>query len=191
MPPLQFAVRTLSDRMEVFMAKLNKQQRTLLNQRKKELLSAAVLENPELAKGKKLCGVLALLWVITRAIHLLIELFMAFSIEGFIISPTNITVMFIVVLFSFSIYSGIKGFVILPIIGGAIMTLQIFTSQVYFMLGAEYIPIARLYALAFIVASLYQLVFPVILLNAGPSKLYFDTAQMLTKEAEEQIRQGQ
>ena len=110
----------------------------LLKQQRNELLSKAFDENPELAKGKKLCGILALLWIFFRALHLIVELILAFTVDFSIFSITNIAALVIVIMFSIGIYNGGKAFAILPILGGALMTLQIFTAQVYVMLGAEY-----------------------------------------------------
>jgi hypothetical protein len=154
----------------------------LLKQQRNELLSKAFDENPELAKGKKLCGIIALLWIITRALHLAVELILAFTIDIAILSATNIAALVIVILFAHGIYNGSKAFAILPIIGGVIMTIQIFTSHIYLMLGAEYLTIVRIYAIVFILASLAQLVLPIIVLTAKSSNLYFNTVQTINKE---------
>ena len=154
----------------------------LIQQRQKELMAQEITENPEIARGKKLCGIFALIWVITRVIHLVIELILASTVDPSILSPSNIAVMAIVVLAAIAVYNGAKGFVILPIFGGALMTAQIFTSKLYLMLGSDYIPLARIYAFAFIVASVVQLVFPIVLLVASSSRLYLDTAQRIAKE---------
>ena len=154
----------------------------LLKQQRNELLSKAFDENPELAKGKKLCGILALLWIFFRALHLIVELILAFTVDFSIFSITNIAALVIVIMFSIGIYNGGKAFAILPILGGALMTLQIFTAQVYVMLGAEYLVIARIYAVAFILASISQLILPVILLTAKSPKLYFNTIQSINQE---------
>ena len=95
----------------------------LLKEQKKELLTKAFDENPDLAKGKKLCGIVVLLWILTRALHLAAELVLAFTIDIAILSATNIAALVIVILFSIGIYNGTKAFAILPIIGGAIMPL--------------------------------------------------------------------
>ncbi len=154
----------------------------LIQQRQKERMAQAISENPEIVQGKKLCGIFALTWVITRVIHLVIELILALTVDSSILSPSNIAVMAIVVLAAMSVYNGAKGFAILSIFGGALMTMQIFTAELYLMLGADYIPLARIYAFAFIGASVVQLVFPIVLLVASSSKLYFNTAQRIAKE---------
>ena len=154
----------------------------LLKEQKKELLTKAFDENPDLAKGKKLCGIVVLLWILTRALHLAAELVLAFTIDIAILSATNIAALVIVILFSIGIYNGTKAFAILPIIGGAIMTLQIFTAEIYTMLGSDYLTIARVYAILFILASVAQLILPIILLVSNSSKQYFNTVQTINKE---------
>ena len=154
----------------------------LLKEQKKELLTKAFDENPDLAKGKKLCGIVVLLWILTRALHLAAELVLAFTIDIAILSATNIAALVIVILFSIGIYNGTKAFAILPIIGGAIMTLQIFTAEIYTMLGPDYLTSARVYAILFILASVAQLILPIILLVSNSSKQYFNTVQTINKE---------
>ena len=154
----------------------------LLKEQKKELLTKAFDENPDLAKGKKLCGIVVLLWILTRALHLAAELVLAFTIDIAILSATNIAALVIVILFSIGIYNGTKAFAILPIIGGAIMTLQIFTAEIYTMHGSDYLTIARVYAILFILASVAQLILPIILLVSNSSKQYFNTVQTINKE---------
>ena len=154
----------------------------ILKEQRIERLKQAFSDNPELAKGKSLCGTIALLWIFTRALHLAVELILAFTVDIALLSVTNITALIIVILFASGIYNGMKAFAILPVIGGALMTVQIFTSQIYLMLGPDYLTIARIYAVVFILASLAQLILPIILLTAKSSKLYFNTVQAINKE---------
>ena len=160
----------------------------LIQQRQKERLAEAIAENPYIARGKKLCGILALIWALARVLHLTVELILVFKVDASIFSPVNIFAMVMVLLSSIAVYNGAKGFVILPIFGGVMMLSQVFTTRLYEMLGADYIPLARVYALVFIIASLVQVIFPICLLVARSSKEYLNTMQRISKEVTAEFR---
>ncbi len=154
----------------------------LLKQQKDELLRQAFNENPALEDGKRFCGIIALIWILVRAFDLAVEIYVAVTIDPVFFIPSNIVALVVVILFAKGIYDGIKAYAILPIIGGALMLLQVFTNGIYLMLGNDYITEARIYAFAFILAAVVQLVLPIALLVKSECKQYFNTVTNINKQ---------
>lgn len=154
-----------------------------LNQQKvKERLLDAVAQDPELARGKKMCKIFGLVWVISRAIALVAEIAFVMKTKPETLSVANVVLFFIVAVFAWEIYNGVKALAALSILGGVLMTYQIFAAKIYLMLASTYIPIARIYALMFIIVSLIQFIAPLILLSLKPANAYFNTAKKISKE---------
>lgn len=152
----------------------------LLKQRKNELLNEAFAKEPALRRGKRICGIVSLIWVIVRALDVAVELWLALTVDSAFFIPSNLFALFVVALFAKGLHDGQKACAILPIIGGAIMLLQVFSNGIYQMLGSEYILEAKIYALAFIFASVVQILLPMFLLVTGDCKRYFAIVTEIT-----------
>ena len=154
----------------------------LLKQQRDELLRQALNENPNLENGKRFCGIIALIWVLVRALDLSIEIILAITVDPVFFVPANIIALGVVIAFALGIYNGGKAYAILPIVGGGVMLLQVFLTGIYELLGSEYLLGARIYALAFILTAVVQLVLPIVLLTKSECKQYFNTVTAINKQ---------
>lgn len=142
--------------------------------RMSELMAQEIERNPNIILGKKTIGCALIVWVASRLVFHAVDF--ACVAQGFWeLSTTNLIGLVAGILFALSAYAGAKLFAILPIIGGFMMLYQSVTSGCFeVLLSDEYYTIIRIYAGAFILAALVQIIVFLFIAASGKTKAYFD-----------------
>ena len=137
--------------------------------------------DPDLARGKKITGILLLIWAASRAFLLVMDLVCARI--GFIESnPVNWVTMVILLLFAWWIYQGSGALAWLPIVGGVFMLISCVREKLFSLLGMDLDPTFRLYLIAYISAAVIQILVMVLILALPSCKNYAQTTLRITKE---------
>lgn len=145
-----------------------------LKSRMNELMSAEIERNPDIRDGKRRIGYALIAWGISRLLFHVVDLICVS--QGFwAFSSANLIGLAVGVIFALCVYSGVKLFALLPIIGGFWMLAQTCTSGWFeILLSDEYYAVIRIYAGAFLLAALVQITaFLFVVLNRK-SRAYFD-----------------
>ena len=152
-----------------------------LRQALRDRMAEAFDQDPDLSKGKKLTGVLLLIWVASRTFLLVMDIVCARI--GFIESnPVNWVTMGILLLFAWGIYQGSGAVAWLPIAGGVFMLVSCVREKLFSLLGMDLYPEFRLYLIAFISAAVIQILIMVLILTLPSCKNYARTTLRITKE---------
>ena len=151
--------------------------------RMNELFLKESEKNPEILNGKKILLRILVTWIALRAILLTLELVCALS--GFFPFPTlNLLILVVGVLFALSIYAGAKLFAFLPILGGFLSLTQAFNAGYHLIVASsDYYTIIRIYAAAYILVSIIQIILFITVLTNKKTRLYCDTLSAARKTA--------
>ena len=144
--------------------------------------------DPDLARGKKITGILLLIWAASRAFLLVMDLVCARI--GFIESnPVNWVTMVILLLFAWWIYQGSGALAWLPIAGGVYMLISCVREKLFSLLGMDLYPEFRLYLIAYISAAVIQILVMALILTLPSCRNYAQTMLRVTKELNEGQRE--
>ena len=152
-----------------------------LRQALKARMAEEFAQNPELERGKRLTGVLLLIWVASRVFAQIMELVCARAgfLEG---NPTNWVILGILLLFAWAIYRGSGALAWLPILGGVMMLGTAFRQQMFSLLGMDLYPEFRLYLIAYLTAALLQILTMALILALPGCRSYAGTTMRVMKE---------
>lgn len=151
----------------------------------KQLMAEESAQKTDIAAGKNLTGILLIVWIATRLALYISEVVCAgfgYIDSSVTASMLNIVTVLIGGLFALCIYSGVRLFAILPIIGGVLMLAQCFTYGYFSIaLSADYYMAARVYAALFVIASAAQTVIMIFLLANKKTRAYFDAYKRVSE----------
>lgn len=145
-----------------------------MKQRKTELMTREIEKNSDILAGKRWIEYALIVWLASRVLFHVVD-FICISQDFWAFSPANLIGFLVSVFFAYAAYSGVKMFAILPIAGGLLMLYQCFTSGSFeVLMSEEYYTIIRVYAAAFVLASLIQIVVFVLIILNKKARAYFD-----------------
>ena len=152
-----------------------------LRQALKARMAEEFAHNPELEKGKRLTGILLLVWVVSRVFLQVTEL-VCMRIGFLDPNPTNWIILGLLLLFAWGIYKGSGTLAWLPILGGVMMLSTAFRQQMFSLLGMDLYPEFRLYLIAYLAAAVLQILTMALILVLPSCKSYAKTAMRVMKE---------
>lgn len=142
--------------------------------RMSELMAQEIERNPNIILGKKTIGYALIVWVVSRLVFHAVD-FICVAQGFWELSTTNLVGLVMGIIFALSAYAGAKLFAILPMIGGFMLLYQGFTSGCFEVLFSnEYYTIVRVYAGAFILTALVQIIAFLFIAVNDKAKAYFD-----------------
>ncbi len=151
----------------------------------REALKARMAEefahNPELEKGKRLTGILLLIWVIGRVFLQVTEL-ICMRIGFLDPSPRNWVILGLLLLFAWGIYKGSGALAWLPILGGVMMLSTALREKMFSLLGMDLYPEFRLYLIVFLAAAVLQILTMALILALPSCRSYARTSMSVMKE---------
>lgn len=147
----------------------------------KTRMQAEFAQNPELVKGKKLTGILLLVWVVSRVFLQVMEL-MCMRIGFLDPNPTNWVILGLLLLFAWAIYKGSGTLAWLPILGGVMMLITALRQQMFSLLGMDLYPEFRLYLIGFLAAAVLQILTMALILALPSCRSYAKTSMAVMKE---------
>lgn len=167
----------------IYMATPNKE-------RARQLKMQAMQENPDAVSGKRIAGIIVLIFLLTRVLSIGIEIVCA--IKGYTSPSVGIycVTLLISLLFARLIYDGFKVFAGLAIVGGIFMVIQTFQNSLYTVIfSSEYYPIIRVYAFIYVFSSFFQLAGMLFLFFYKKTNAYFHACSSAGKQYMEEMKQ--
>ena len=152
-----------------------------LRQALKARMDAEFAQDPKLRKGKKLTGILLLIWVVSRVFLQVMEL-ICMRIGFLDPNPTNWVILGLLLLFAWAIYKGSGALAWLPILGGVMMLSTAFRQQMFSLLGMDLYPEFRLYLIAYLTAAVLQILTMALILALPSCRSYAGTSMAVMKE---------
>lgn len=152
-----------------------------LRQALKARMETEFAQNPELQKGKKLTGILLLVWVVSRVFLQVTEL-ICMRIGFLDPNPTNWVILGLLLLFAWAIYKGSGALAWLPILGGVMMLSTAFRQKMFSLLEMDLYPEFRLYLIGFLAAAVLQILTMALILALPSCRSYAKTSMTVMKE---------
>ena len=130
-------------------------------------------QNPEILRGKRRIGIFLLIWITSR-VAVGVSEFLCVRAGFFEFEASNIAGFIAAFVFALGIYQGAKPLAALPILGGAVMLVQVFLyDYLTVMLSNEYYTLARVYTFLFLLSSGIQTAGFLFLVVSKKTNLYF------------------
>lgn len=167
----------------IYMATPNKE-------RARQLKMQTMQENPDAVSGKRIAGIIVLIFLLTRVLSIGIEIVCA--VKGYTSPSVGIycVTLLISLLFARLIYDGFKVFAGLAIVGGIFMVIQTFQNSLYTVIfSSEYYPIIRVYAFIYVFSSFFQLAGMLFLFFYKKTNAYFHACSSAGKQYMEEMKQ--